>query len=190
MGVVMSAKDGVICLYILLLFTPLFPVLQAEPQVPSGPVGVLAQQRQHWQGAVEDVDEDRWREESERINQFRFDREGNLRATEDGLGAYEPIEDGPSAELQRLRMEGEKRQRATRLAWESRASEIQKKWGSVRECSPSVFVEYTKDNDAFGGVDYELGRLPWQRCLVADFSRPNPAGPLLYAKSSPSHFPP
>jgi len=161
MGTVMSVKNGVKCLYILFLFPLLFPafILQTEAQESSAPVVRFAQQRHTWLEEDQDSDDDRWREESERINRLRFHGEGNWQGTEEGLGSYDQFVEEVPARIQRLRMEGEKRQRAASLAWESRAKEIYRKWGYVRESSPFVYVDYTKNNDAFGGVNYESGFL-------------------------------
>ncbi len=146
----MVARNRVKCSYIVLFlcFALLAPMVETEAQ------------RQHtWQGRGQDVDEDRWSEGSARLNRLKVDREGNWRATEqDDTSENEPVDEEP-ASIQRLREEGEKRQRAAQLVWERRAKEIQKKWGSVRESSPTMYVEYTKDNDAFGGIDFGRGFL-------------------------------
>ncbi len=118
-----------------------------------------AQQQHTWQQRGQDNDEDRWSEGSDRLNRLKFDREGNWQATEQGdASESEPIDEEPP-NVQSLRREGEERQRAEQLAWEKRSKEIQSKWGSVRESSPSVYVEYTKNNDAFGGIDFGRGFL-------------------------------
>ncbi len=118
-----------------------------------------AQQQHTWQGRGQDVDEERWSEGSERLNRLKFDREGNWRAKEqDDTSEGEPVDEEP-ASIPRLREEGEGRLRAEQLAWKKRAKEIQNKWGSVRESSPTVYIEYTKDNDAYGGIDFGRGFL-------------------------------
>jgi membrane-bound lytic murein transglycosylase C len=144
----------------LLLFIAL-PALRVEADAPgpSEAFGPMAQSRSAWSGKGSDLEKDPWSEPSERINRLRFKGEGRWREMESddrsGLGTEEEIP--PS--IQRLRQEGEKRQREARLAWESRAQEIYKMWGNVREPGPTVHVAYTKNNRAFGKVDYEKGSL-------------------------------
>ena len=160
----MVARNRVerICLSLWVLLFLLFfpaPIRRAFSEEPSGPVGPLSQRQQTTRGTGEDIGEDRWAEESERINRLEFDKVGNWRARE-----HDRLSDGPSAGdepsvMETLRAEAERRQRAFWLARKNRAREIQKKWGTVRESSPTVYVEYTENNDAFGGVDYERGSL-------------------------------
>lgn len=124
---------------------------------PMGETG--AQQEDTWQGRGQDIDEERWSEGSARLNRLKFDREGNWRANEqDPTSEGEPV-DEEHASISRLRQEGEGRLRAEQLAWKKRSKEIQNKWGSVRESSPTVYIEYTKDNDAYGGIDFGRGFL-------------------------------
>lgn len=147
----MVARNRDKCSYIvfLLCFALLAPMDEAG-----------AQQQHTWQGTDQDVDEERWREGSERLNRLKFDKEGNWRAKEQDstTSGGNPVDEEPAGIL-RLREEGKKRRRAEQLAWKKRAKEIQNKWGSVRESSPTVFIEYTKDNDAFGGIDFGRGFL-------------------------------
>jgi|GEM_PF-2911890 len=118
-----------------------------------------AQPRHTWQGTGQDLDEDRWTEGTERLNRLKFDREGNWRATErESVPESESAEREPPS-IRALREEGEKRHRADRIAWKKRAKEIRKQWGSVKESSPTVYVEYTKNNDAFAGIDFGRGFL-------------------------------
>lgn len=118
-----------------------------------------AQQQDTWQGRGQDIDEDRWSEGSERLNRLKFDREGNWRAPEqESTSEGEPVDEEP-ASISGLREEGQSRLRAEQLAWKKRAKEIQNKWGSVRESSPTVYIEYTKNNDAYGGIDFGRGFL-------------------------------
>ncbi len=146
----MVARNRNKCSYIVLLVC--FALL--APMADTG-----AQQEHTWQGRGQDIDEERWSEGSERLNRLKFDREGSWQATEQGdTSEGEPIDQKPPS-VQSLRREGEKRQRAEQLAWKKRAKEIQNKWGSVRESSPTVYIEYTKDNDAFGGIDFGRGFL-------------------------------
>jgi len=120
---------------------------------------VGAQQQHMWQGTGQDVDEERWSEGSERLNRLKFDRQGNWRAKEqDDTSGGESVDEKPVS-IPRLREKGEKRLRAEQFAWKKRAKEIQNKWGSVRESSPTVYIEYTKNNDAFGGIDFGRGFL-------------------------------
>jgi len=76
----MAARNRVTRVYLLLsplLFFFFFaPTLGVGAEEPSGPLGRLAQQRNTWQGEWPDVDQDRWTEQSERINGLRFDIEG------------------------------------------------------------------------------------------------------------------
>jgi membrane-bound lytic murein transglycosylase C len=138
------------CTYILILGC----LALLAPMAETG-----AQQQHTWQQGGQDNDEDRWNEGSDRLNRLKFDREGNWQATEQGdASESEPIDEEPP-NVQSLRREGEERQRAEQLAWEKRAKEIQSKWGSVRESTPSVYVEYTKNNDAYGGIDFGRGFL-------------------------------
>ena len=130
----------------------------AAQLVHEGVEGVR-RQGDSWQGRERNTDEDRWREESERVNRLRFDREGNWRVPGEGGGTGDASRGEEPSEMQRLREEGKRRERAVWLAWERRAKEIQEKWGNVREPSPTVYVAYTKDNDAFGDVDYKKGLL-------------------------------
>ena len=146
----MVARNRNKCSHIALLFC--FALL-----APIDETG--AQQQDTWQGRGQDVDEERWSEGSERLNRLKFDREGNWRANEqDSTSEGEPVDEEP-ASISRLREEGEGRLRAEQLAWKKRAKEIQNKWGSVRESSPTVYIEYTKDNDAYGGIDFGRGFL-------------------------------
>jgi len=157
----MAARNRVKRVYFLVSFLLFFPtpVLLAGAEETSGPVGRLAQQRDTWQGEWPDVDQDRWTEESERINGLRFEGEENWRRTEhEGAPHGQPGDEEPPR-IRELRSKGEKRERADRQAWERRAEEIRKSWGTVKESSPTVYVNYTKNNDAFGGVDYEKGFL-------------------------------
>lgn len=149
------------CLYsiLLLCFALLEPMVESEAQAPPPPVGRMAQQQKTWQGRGHDLDEERWSEGAERLNRLKFDREGNWREKEqDDTSGGDSVDEEPAG-IPRLREEGEKRQRAEQIAWKRRAKEIQNKWGSVRESSPSVYIEYTKENDAFGGVDFGRGFL-------------------------------
>ncbi len=146
----MVARNRDKCWYIvfLLCFALLAPMDEAG-----------AQQQHTWPGRGQDVDEERWSEGSERLNRLKFDREGDWRAREqDSTSGGEPVDEEP-ASVPRLREEGEKRRRAEQLAWKKRAKEIQNKWGSVRQSSPTVYIEYTKNNDAFGGIDFGRGFL-------------------------------
>jgi membrane-bound lytic murein transglycosylase C len=118
-----------------------------------------AQHRQAWQGRSLDTDEDRWAEESERLNRLKFDREGKWRAREQEGASDSETGDRKPPSIERLREEGEKRYRVERIAWKKRSKEIRKQWGNVRESSPSVYVEYTKKNDAFAGIDFGRGFL-------------------------------
>ena len=146
----MAARNRDKCSYIVLLAC----LALLAPMADTG-----AQQQHSWQGRGQDVDEDRWSEGSERLNRLKFDREGDWRAKEqDDTFEIEPKDREPPS-VQSLRQEGEKRQRAEQLAWKKRAKEIQSKWGSVRESSPTVYIEYTKNNDAFGGIDFGRGFL-------------------------------
>jgi hypothetical protein len=157
----MAARNRVKRVYLLLSLFLFFlaPALWVGAEETPGPVGRLAQMGETWQGEWPDVDQDRWTEESERINGLRFDVEENWRTTEhEGAPHGQPVDEEPQR-IRELRSEGEKRGRADRLAWERRAEKIHKSWGTVRESSPTVFVEYTQNNDAFGGIDYEKGFL-------------------------------
>jgi membrane-bound lytic murein transglycosylase C len=146
----MVARSRDKCSYIVLLLC--FALL--APMDEAG-----AQQQQTRQGGAQDVDEERWSEGSERLNRLKFDREGNWRAQEqDDTSGGEPVDEEPAG-IPRLREAGQKRLRAEQLAWKKRAKQIQNKWGSVRESSPTVYMEYTKDNDAFGGIDFGRGFL-------------------------------
>jgi membrane-bound lytic murein transglycosylase C len=146
----MAASNRVKRSYIVLLAC----LAYLAPRVETG-----AQQQDSWQGRGPDIDEDRWTEGSERLNRLEFGREGNWRATErEGMSETEPT-DRESPSIQSLREEGEKRQRADRIAWRKRAKEIRTRWGTVRESSPSVYVEYTKGNDAFARIDFGRGFL-------------------------------
>ena len=141
-------RDKCSCIAFLLCFALLAPMDEAG-----------AQQQDTWQGRGQDIDEERWSEGSERLNRLKFDREGNWRATEqDSTSEGEPVDEEP-ASISSLREEGEGRLRAEQLAWKKRAKEIQNKWGSVRESSPTVYIEYTKNNDAYGGIDFKRGFL-------------------------------
>lgn len=158
----MVARNRVewICLLLsVLLFFPV-PVRRDVSAEPAGRIGPLAQRQHAWQGITEDVgEEDPWAEESERINRLEFDEVGHWRAREhDGL-SHGPSTSDPSSVPETLRAEAEKRERAFWSASKNRALEIQKKWGTVRESSPTVYVAYTENNDAFAGVDYEKGSL-------------------------------
>jgi soluble lytic murein transglycosylase-like protein len=119
----------------------------------------MAQNQHAWSGRGQDLKEDPWSEQSDRLNRLRFEGEGSWQE----MGPYDSSEDEAEDEeppsLRRLRTEGEQRQREERLARERRAQEIYKMWGSVREPSPTLHVAYTKDNDAFGEVDYKNGML-------------------------------
>ena len=144
----MVARNRAGCLAVVLLAC--FALL--APATETG-----AQQQHTWQGSRSSTDEDRWAEGSERLNRLKFDREGKWRATEpEGTAESEPAE-GKSPSIQALREEGEKRHRVQRIAWKRRAKEIRKQWGGVKESSPSVYVDYTKDNDAFAGIDFGRG---------------------------------
>jgi membrane-bound lytic murein transglycosylase C len=146
----MVARNRAKCSYIVLLA---FLALLA-PTVDTG-----AQQQNTRQERGQDVDEDRWTEGSERLNRLKFDREGNWRATEQqDASESEPVDRKPPS-IERLRQKGEKRHRAERTAWKERTKEIRKQWGSVKESSPTVYVEYTKNNDAFAGIDFGRGFL-------------------------------
>ncbi|MGW8320599.1 MAG: transglycosylase SLT domain-containing protein [Thermodesulfobacteriota bacterium] len=154
-----KSRDKRSYIVFLLCSALLAPMVESEAQAPGPPVGRMVQQQQTWQGRGQDIDEGRWSEGSERLNRLKFDKEGNWRAKEqDDTSGGEPF-DEESSSIPRLRQEGEKRLRAEQLAWKKRAKEIQNKWGSVRESSPTVYVEYTRDNDAFGGIDFRGGFL-------------------------------
>ena len=123
------------------------------------PMADTGAQQHTRQGRGQDMDGDRWSEGSERLNRLKFDREGNWQAREPGDSPENERMDPVPPNVQSLRQEGEKRQRAEQLAWKKRAKQIQKKWGSVRESSPTVYTEYSKDNDAFAGIDFGRGFL-------------------------------
>lgn len=154
----MAAENGIRCTHVV-LFLLFFYVrmVQAEAGEPSETARRLAQQQRTWQGMDADSDQDRWAEKSKRINRLRFEKEGKWRPTDDNEGAGDPSAEEVLAGMERLRIEAERRRKAALLAWEGRAGEIHKKWGKVRRSNPAVYVEYTKNNDAFGGVDYERG---------------------------------
>jgi membrane-bound lytic murein transglycosylase C len=152
-------RDKRVYLLLALLLLFLSPALRVASEEPPGPVGRLAQQGSTWQGEWQDVDEDRWTEESERINGLGFDVEENWRSKEyEGSLQGHPVEEEPRR-IRELRKEGEDRQQADREAWERRAEKIRMVWGTVRESSPTVYVEYAENNKSFGGVDYEKGFL-------------------------------
>jgi len=156
---VAKSKDRRSYIVFFLSFALLAPMGESEAQAPAPPIGRMAQLQQIWQGRGQDIDQERWSEGSERLNRLKFDKEGNWRAKEqDDPSGGEPV-DEESSSIPRLREEGEKRLRAEQLAWKKRAKEIQNKWGRVRESTPTVYVEYTKDNDAFGGIDFGRGFL-------------------------------
>ncbi len=140
-------------------FASLAPGVPVEAQEPPDPVGPLAQQQHSWQGRNQESSEDRWRDGSERLNRLRFDKEGSWRTGDQGSASGNQSVGAESADMEQLRKEGRKLERAEQLAWQNRARKIQKLWGNVRESGPTVFVAYTKNNDAFGGIDYEKGVL-------------------------------
>ncbi len=144
---------------LLVWFACFAPRVEVEAQGLHEGVERVAQQGGAWHGSGRDTDGDRWSEESERLNRLKFDREGNWRVPEERDGSADEVMGEEPSGIQRLRVEGEKRERAVRLAWERRAKKIRNMWGSVRESGPTVYMEYTKDNDAFGGVDYKEGFL-------------------------------
>ncbi len=140
-------------------FALLAPAAGTEGQSLSEPASRQRYEQHSWQEKGQELDRDRWGEASQRINGLKFEGEGVWREVGEGTPSGKALEDEEPERMQRLRMEGERKQRAARLAWEKRAEEIQMKWGEVRESSPTVYVAYTKNDDAFGGVDYERGLL-------------------------------
>lgn len=157
----MAVGNRLRCGPVALLFLLALPAPGTEPD-PRGsaePTLRVAQQYPSGQEGGSDPDEDRWKEESERINRLKFRNESNWNEADRGGGSGDARADAEPASVQRLRMEGEKRLRAERLAWRNRAEEIREKWGCVRSSSPTTYVVYTETNDAFGGIDYEKGLL-------------------------------
>jgi membrane-bound lytic murein transglycosylase C len=157
----MAAGNRLRCRHIAIVFFMdlLVSRVGAEAQGIGEDVFRTAQQKHVRQGGGADLDKDRWKEESERINRLKFEKAGRWRGTEGGDGRARESADEEPPGLQRLRREGEERERAVQLAWRDRAHEIHARWGSVRESSPTAYVAYTQNNDAFGGVDYEKGMI-------------------------------
>ncbi len=124
-----------------------------------------------WQGE----EEERWREPSERINGIGFDvegKDGSFRVN--GTEVDEERNGGPVSareshhnqlnsedkeKIKKLRFEGNRKQQETMFAWKKQARKIKHKWGKVEQPSPAVFVEYTKNNNAFGKIDFQKGFL-------------------------------
>jgi membrane-bound lytic murein transglycosylase C len=157
----MAAGNRLRCRHIAIVFFMdlLASRVGAEAQGVDDYVFRAVQQQNVREGGGPELEKDRWTEESERINRLKFEKEGKWRQTEPGDGReFEPSDQEPAG-LQRLRKEGEERARAVQLAWQTRAHQIYGKWGSVRESSPTAYVSYSQNNDAFGGVDYEKGMI-------------------------------